>query len=278
MLAVLLAKWTGDALTNGRSVYDVHAELKGLAKIEQVEDLRLPNATVEDLVLAATEVEGTANGAGAACDDEQVAPLALWTSASGHAAVRDVVALCNAARGGGGLPVLAAASAAGDEEVRVLGWLRAEDVLQRLPSAEKLEAEPALAPRRCCFLSASTAGGSGVAGAIASGMLRKALASDSPKGWSAAAVNAALAEEDDFSDLVEAASVVRVRRDCSLLAAYCIFEGMPRCRALVAVDEARPGSTRAVTRELFESRLRAAAFCAGQQGSNRSRPVATPSL
>lgn len=35
MLAVLVAKWTGDAITAGRSVYDVHTELNGLHKAEK---------------------------------------------------------------------------------------------------------------------------------------------------------------------------------------------------------------------------------------------------
>jgi len=35
MLAVLIAKWTGDAVTDGRSVYGVHAELNGLTKVRK---------------------------------------------------------------------------------------------------------------------------------------------------------------------------------------------------------------------------------------------------
>merc|ERR1719191_2455505 len=49
MLAVLIAKWTGDMLTNGRSVYDVHGDLKGFTKVEQLDDVRVLNATLEDL-------------------------------------------------------------------------------------------------------------------------------------------------------------------------------------------------------------------------------------
>eukprot|EP00443_Scrippsiella_acuminata_P069435 CAMPEP_0115478056 /NCGR_PEP_ID=MMETSP0271-20121206/56001_1 /TAXON_ID=71861 /ORGANISM="Scrippsiella trochoidea, Strain CCMP3099" /LENGTH=762 /DNA_ID=CAMNT_0002905579 /DNA_START=111 /DNA_END=2396 /DNA_ORIENTATION=+ len=46
MLAVLIAKWTGDAITDGRSVYDVHAELKGFTKVELSDDVRILNATL----------------------------------------------------------------------------------------------------------------------------------------------------------------------------------------------------------------------------------------
>lgn len=35
MMAVLIAKWTGDAVTSGRSVYDVHTELNGLTKVKK---------------------------------------------------------------------------------------------------------------------------------------------------------------------------------------------------------------------------------------------------
>merc|ERR1719333_758172 len=49
MVSVLTAKWVGDYITDGQSVYDVHAEMNGLAKVEQAEDMRLLNITMKDL-------------------------------------------------------------------------------------------------------------------------------------------------------------------------------------------------------------------------------------
>lgn len=49
MIAILTSKWIGDALSNGRSIYDVYAVLNGFAKVEQEEDCNVPNVTLRDL-------------------------------------------------------------------------------------------------------------------------------------------------------------------------------------------------------------------------------------
>jgi len=74
MLAVLMGKWTGDLMTNGRSIYDVHAELKGFTKVEPPDDVRLLNATLDDLVRVPADAEGEKGGKAAA------SPPALWST------------------------------------------------------------------------------------------------------------------------------------------------------------------------------------------------------
>mmetsp|Transcript_35950 Transcript_35950/g.84191 ORF Transcript_35950/g.84191 Transcript_35950/m.84191 type:complete len:935 (+) Transcript_35950:62-2866(+) len=49
MLAVLIAKWVGDLITDGQSIYDIHALLNGLAKVEQPENIVLANSTIIDI-------------------------------------------------------------------------------------------------------------------------------------------------------------------------------------------------------------------------------------
>eukprot|EP00929_Paragymnodinium_shiwhaense_P030789 TRINITY_DN17384_c0_g1_i1.p1 TRINITY_DN17384_c0_g1~~TRINITY_DN17384_c0_g1_i1.p1 ORF type:complete len:865 (-),score=178.38 TRINITY_DN17384_c0_g1_i1:265-2859(-) len=49
MVAVLTAKWIGDALSGGRSIYDVYAVLNGFAKVEQMEDCNVPNVSLRAL-------------------------------------------------------------------------------------------------------------------------------------------------------------------------------------------------------------------------------------
>mmetsp|Transcript_24129 Transcript_24129/g.44302 ORF Transcript_24129/g.44302 Transcript_24129/m.44302 type:complete len:763 (-) Transcript_24129:21-2309(-) len=47
MLAVLIAKWVGDSMTDGQSVYDIHAFLNGLTKVEHPEDADLASSKIE---------------------------------------------------------------------------------------------------------------------------------------------------------------------------------------------------------------------------------------
>merc|ERR1719191_1999985 len=49
MLSVLIAKWVGDKVTSDRSIYDVYSDFSGMAKVEPPEELRLLNATLQDL-------------------------------------------------------------------------------------------------------------------------------------------------------------------------------------------------------------------------------------
>jgi H+/Cl- antiporter ClcA len=115
MLSVLTAKWVGDWITDGESVYDVHAALSGLAKVEQSDDVKLLNVTMHDLFCP----DGLP---GSSVDDPQRdsntddVPPVLWTS-HGLIRAKDLEQHCDVADRGF---VVLSTDMMG--EVEVLGW------------------------------------------------------------------------------------------------------------------------------------------------------------
>mmetsp|Transcript_53435 Transcript_53435/g.153308 ORF Transcript_53435/g.153308 Transcript_53435/m.153308 type:complete len:925 (-) Transcript_53435:89-2863(-) len=212
LLAVLTAKWTGDMVTNNRSVYDVHAELKGFTKVEQPEDVRILNATLEDLQQAATDA--TSN------------PAALWTDSKGRVRASDLIAHCQAAS-----PGFVALKPTGRVAVEILGWAPASAastaVAAHTPDNPQ---DDACVTTEDCWLQLSR----------------------SPQNMSQSVPQADVAV--DLSHIVELGSVVRVRHDCPLQTAYCVFRHCPNVRALVSID---PSMRTCVTftREFFLTQL-----------------------
>jgi len=207
MMAVLIAKWTGDAITDNRSVYDLHAELKGFTKVEMSDDVRILNATLMDLDAA-----------------EPPPAAALWVT-SGCAKGSELAATSREAAGAG----FAVVSLEASGEVEVLGWAQSSLVLALLSSASK---DPACPLASECAEQWFQMGRQG----------RRSP----PPGCSAVG---------DLSRAVEPGGVVRVRGDCSLQAAYCVFRDCPGVRALVSIRGIGPESLTTVTRETFMAQL-----------------------
>lgn len=233
MLSVLIAKWVGDFLTGGRSVYDVHARFSGFCKVEQSEDVRLVNATLQDLCFDVCEAVPST------CSQSQVSdmlmPPPLWTR-GGHVRIRDLMVHCNAASGG--FPVLSADS---QGSVDVLGWLRPGLVLDMLTVAEaagqKIE-------QWCCLLPPISRGS-----ALPLQLLNTGAGVDED------AYHIAKEQSSiDLSEALEDKGVVRVRPDCPLLTALTVFQKCPSVHAL-AVVEGPPFTVQTIQRELFLMQL-----------------------
>jgi len=221
MLAVLIAKWAGDAVTEGRSVYDVHAQLNGLTKVEPPEEVRLLSATLQDL-------RHSAGGDGEA-DALLVgsSPPALWAS-GGRVRAGDLAAQCHAVGKAEGFVVLSISQTGATE---VLGWARSAHVLALLAAGAKVSSAPADAlglkcGERWCVFAPQTV---------------QQLATSMPVG-------------EDLSGALEPKGVIRVRGDCPLQTAFCVFRNCPDVQALVSV-EGPPYIARTVTREFFLDRL-----------------------
>jgi len=233
MLSVLIAKWVGDFLTGGRSVYDVHARFSGFCKVEQSDDIRLVNATLQDLCFDASgAVPSTCSHLQAS---NMLMPPPLWTR-SGHVRISDLVVHCNAAAGG--FPVLSADS---QGIVDVLGWLRPRVFLDMLTAAEaagrKLE-------QWCCLMPPISRGTD----------LPLQLFYDGAGADEAPCCNANRPSPIDLSQALEDKGVVRVRPDCPLLTALTVFQRCPSVHALVVVD-GPPFAAQTVQRELFLMQL-----------------------
>jgi H+/Cl- antiporter ClcA len=239
MLAVLTAKWTGDVLTNDRSVYDVHGELKGFTKVEQPNEVRLLNATLRDIRSSNTASSGLGIetlGTRSLAANSAAPPAPLWVSA-GRVLSSDLAAHCraagSAAGSAAGFPVLSIGSGGSqtrEADLELLGWAHADRVLAQLALA--------------------------------------GVAADKASVWCqftpVLAQRPARAGEprvEDFSQTIEPRAVVRVRGDCPLQTAFCIFQNCPDVRALVSVDGA-PFSVQTTTRELFASSLLHSSLCA----------------
>jgi H+/Cl- antiporter ClcA len=226
MVAVLSAKWVGDFITDGKSVYDVHAEMGGLAKVEQSEDTRLVNISVEDLCGSNDDVQGDG-----ACAEAGIIGAAhvespvLWTS-GGLVRMGDLAAHCGVAAKG-----FVVLSIDCHGEVEVLGWADSERLLKFVECAElaggsKIE--------RWCRLSPPTA--SAPPRAVAPSALK-------PRGV-----------VEDLSDLIDRSGVVRIRSDCPILTALCITQSRPSVKAFVSITGPHYAA-RTVSREHFLERL-----------------------
>lgn len=115
MLSVLTAKWVGDHVTRGRSVYDVYADFGGLAKVEPPEELRVLNATLQDF----------------RDDDSDLNPPPLW--ANNACRSDDLRKYCDQIGDEDGFAVLNVVRG----HVEVIGWVEKEAVLARLKAREE---------------------------------------------------------------------------------------------------------------------------------------------
>lgn len=113
MLSVLTAKWVGDHVTRGRSVYDVYADFNGLAKVEPPEELRVLNATFQDLY-----------------DDSDLSALPLW--ANNVCRSDDLRKYCDQIGDEDGFTVLNTVRG----YTEVMGWVEKEAILSRLNAHE----------------------------------------------------------------------------------------------------------------------------------------------
>jgi H+/Cl- antiporter ClcA len=114
MLSVLTAKWVGDHVTKGRSIYDVYATFNGLAKVEPPEELRMLNATLQDFG-----------------DDElDLSPVPLWANNACRA--DDLRKFCDQIGEEDGFTVLNDVRG----HVEVMGWVDKEAILARLKAKE----------------------------------------------------------------------------------------------------------------------------------------------
>jgi len=229
MLSVLIAKWTGDVISNGRSVSDVHAALNGYVKVEQTDDVRFLNATLQDLsgCTGSPLAQEASNAFGKGM------PPALWANA-GLVRGSDLLVHCHAVDATGGFPLL---SVGCRDEVDLLGWVRPSEVKQLLAAKGKLStaSDTSVAVDCwCCF----TESGS----------------QETPSQLSPSATI------EDFTEALDKKGVVRVRSDCPVQTAYAIFEERPAVQALVAVD-GRPFVVRTLTRELFITHILPSCIC-----------------
>jgi len=218
MLAVLTAKWVGDAITDGQSVYDVHAEFSGLAKVEQLEDARLLNITMEEL--CGTDVTDVACAEAGVTDELPV----LWSSC-GLVRVCDVAAHCGVAPKG-----FVVLSTDGSGEVEVLGWADSNRIVALLGSSDAGAAGGLAAERWCCLSQAGPAAVPRLAGKLWNGVV------------------------EDLSSAVNLRGVVRIRRDCPILTPLCITHRCPSVHAFVSVDGPH-FTARTMSRETFLARL-----------------------
>jgi len=114
MLSVLTAKWVGDHVTKGRSVYDVYGTFNGLAKIEPPEELRVLNATLQDI----------------RDDEADLAPVPLW--ANHPIRSDDLRKYCDKIGEEDGFTVLNTIR----KETEVIGWVEKEAIMARLDARE----------------------------------------------------------------------------------------------------------------------------------------------
>lgn len=227
MLAVLTAKWVGDVITDGESVYDVHAQFSGLAKIEQPEDERLLNITMEDLcgqVKESPPNDNTCAEDGKVEAQKDEVPI-LWTTC-GLARITDVIAKCELTQKGF---VVLSTDAGGD--VEVLGWADSKAILALSGNADACTAGGLKAERWCRLSQASPA-------TVPVRLVGKL--------WGGVV--------EDLSSAVNPRGVSRIRNDCPIMTPFCITQRCPSVNAFVSVDGPH-FTARTVSRELFLSRL-----------------------
>jgi len=220
MIAVLVAKWTGDALTDSRSVYDVNAELKGMCKVEQSDEAPIINATLQYLSFAAA-LGGDSKAS------EAVTPL--WMCSRG-VATGELMEHCRLYPDG--FPVLGRAPLLGhSDEVEVLGWARPSKIMSVLPGKDQVidPFEKGRADRWYRLVP------------ISAGKGELSLPRHASPGTT-------------LLECLDAKGVVRVRRDCPLHTAHCIFEACPWVSALVSI-EGTPPVILTTTREVFNAQL-----------------------
>jgi H+/Cl- antiporter ClcA len=193
MLSVLTAKWVGDYVTKGRSVYDVYGTFNGLAKIEPPEELRVLNACLIDF----------------RDDETDLAPVPLW--ANHPIRSDDLRKYCDKIGDEDGFTVLNLVSG----HAEVIGWVEKESIVSRLDAHEE---------------------------------------DNSWFSFASEVVDSVEGEVEDVSSLVNPAKVVRVRPQCCITTALCIFRDCPDVRAIVTL-EGPPFSLRTITRSSFWSRL-----------------------
>jgi H+/Cl- antiporter ClcA len=226
MVAVLTAKWVGDVVTDGQSVYDVHAEISGLAKVEQEEDARLLNITMQELCsLKDGDSECSEVGAVGTALSE---PPVLWTSC-GLVRVNDLAMHCDVATKG-----FVVLTTDGTGEVEVLGWADSQRVLSSLSSLGGECTTAGSKTERWCRLSPPNA---------AVPMRWQVLGG---KPWGGIV--------EDMPDVLNPRGAVRIRHDCPILTSLCITQRCPSVQAFVSIDGPH-FAARTVSREHFLARL-----------------------
>jgi len=232
MVAVLTAKWVGDVITDGQSVYDVHAEMNGMAKVEQSEDARLLNITMEELCGLKDEVQAEAGAVGTSLSE----PPVLWTT-GGLVRVNDLAAHCGVAAKG-----FVVLSTDVNGEVEVLGWADSKCVLALLAT---LGAECAGGSKteRWCRLSPPSAAAP-----------LPATSGQPGGGWQVFGGKPRGGVVEDLSDVLDPRGVVRIRHDCPILTALCITERKPNVKAFLSIDGPH-FAARTVSRDFFLARL-----------------------
>jgi H+/Cl- antiporter ClcA len=240
MIAVLTAKWVGDIMTDGQSVYDVHAEMNGMCKVEVEDDARLLNITMEDLCGLNEENKNAHSGDA----EEQSEHPVLWTS-GGFVRVSDLATHCSVAAGGF---VVLATDAIGD--VTVLGWADSKKILAILGGAGA-DASGGLKAERWCNL-ASLALREVLKVRCAPGRLPAGLGGVGGKPWGGVV--------EDLSDMLDTRGVVRIRQECAILTALCITQRCPAVKAFVSVDGPHYAA-RTVSREHFLAKLVSGRVC-----------------
>jgi len=235
MLSVLTAKWVGDFITDGQSVYDVHAELSGLAKVEQAEDMRLLNITMKDLCESQDLLETSPDARkGENVDNvHSVQPPALWTN-NGLIRVRDLIDHCNLAEKGF---VVLSTDPTGD--VEVVGWADSKHLIDRLQNV--IVEWCRLSPANLAFMPMPLC-------------LRLGANSVFASSWRTMASKHKGIVVEDLSDCVNPRGVARLRRDCPIMTALCIVERCPAVQAFVTVD-GPPFAAHTLPRDLFLARL-----------------------
>jgi H+/Cl- antiporter ClcA len=235
MLSVLTAKWVGDFITDGQSVYDVHAELSGLAKVEQAEDMRLLNITMKDLCESQDPLETSPDARkGENADNvHSVQPPALWTN-NGLIRVRDLMDHCNLAEKGF---VVLSTDPTGD--VEVIGWADSKHLIERLQNV--IVEWCRLSPANLAFMPMPLC-------------LRLGANSVFASSWRTMASKHKGTVVEDLSDCVNPRGVARLRRDCPIMTALCIVERCPAVQAFVTVD-GPPFAAHTLPRDVFLARL-----------------------
>jgi len=227
MISVLTAKWVGDAITDGMSVYDVHCEMGGLAKVEPADDARLLNITMQELCGLNEDTKASTPLDKISAEDGQSngeAPV-LWT-VGGLVRMSDLKMHCGVATKGF---VVLSTEACG--AVEILGWADSNRVLELMASTDCKASSKA---ERWCRLSSITAGSA------------RPIVAFGSKPFSGTV--------EDLSEVLEPRGAVSIRHDCPILTALCITQRCPKVKAFVSISGPH-FAARTVSRENFLEKL-----------------------
>jgi H+/Cl- antiporter ClcA len=234
MVSVLTAKWVGDWMTDGQSVYDVHAEMNGMAKIEQNDDVALLNITMRDLFSSETGSSPEDVQKNSSVSSE---PPALWTT-HGLILVKDLAEHCSVAEKG-----FAVLSMDLMGDVEVIGWANSKHIMALLGNTPEylLGAKS----ERWCRLTSSNP-------ALAPLPLFLRCVGDGK--LPLMTVHKHFSSALDLSEALNPRGVVRVRQDCPIQTGLCITQRCPGVQAFVSISGS-PFTAHTMPREVFLARL-----------------------